>query len=447
MQKKFFLLPVFIIFFLFSGSVKVFANVYKISFVSQVQTLDVGATSSAIKVEVEDQDSTTTKATETIYLNLATSGSGEFSSNSTTWKSVATLPSDYSTSSIFISSSSASRSFYYKGLSEGQQTLTVSAKSKSGIVYGDIQQTINIGVVASSTPDPDPIPNQNNSAPTSTVSNTQTVTKIVTRTVYISTHSDPEDLTDYDPNSSLESGAGRERLSYVGVPVEFSEKHRFSKSSMAGQATFIWSFGDGFEASGENTTHTYKYPGEYNVILNGLSQDSHSVSRTKVVILAPNITLDLLPEGIVVSNKNNKEMNLGDWKLAGESNNFIFAKDTILGAGKSITLSYDDTKLGFSNIISLKNPSDKIVLSDEFKNEIAAAPAKTEISVNKKIDATVPEVSKVENKIINTATVFEAVNATSSTSTVTIAVAEKPVGFFGHIWGGFTKIAKIFYNF
>ncbi len=52
---------IFIINFVFVNNV--YASVYKISFVSETQTLEVGQVSGPIKIEAEDQDSTTTKAT------------------------------------------------------------------------------------------------------------------------------------------------------------------------------------------------------------------------------------------------------------------------------------------------------------------------------------------------------------------------------------------------
>jgi len=265
----FFLSLVFIYGFLFINNT--FAVVNKLSFITDIQTLDVGQVSNSIKVQTEDQNGTTTTANETIYLNLSTSGDGEFSSNGSNWKAIATLQNNFSTSSIYISSSSASRTFYYKGLSSGQHKITVSAKSKSGIVFGDIDQIVNIGIISTSTSG-----SENNSESTTSTTSTSTTTpntssqntRVITRTVYVSTHSGEEDLSNYEEKNAFQISAGRERLASVGSPVEFDSKYTLLQSGQC-LANFKWSFGDGFDATGKDVKHTYKYPGEYQVILNG----------------------------------------------------------------------------------------------------------------------------------------------------------------------------------
>lgn len=82
----------------------------------------------------------------------------------------------------------------------------------------------------------------------------------------ISVHSSVEDISDYKDNSGhLKVSAGRERLTYVGFPVEFRIESNINSSQTL---DCNWSFGDGFSQVGRNVFHTYKNAGEYILVLN-----------------------------------------------------------------------------------------------------------------------------------------------------------------------------------
>ncbi len=396
---------IFIINFVFVNNV--YASVYKISFVSETQTLEVGQVSGPIKIEAEDQDSTTTKATETIYLNLSTSGNGEFSSNKDTWKSITTLSGGFSTSSVYISSGNSSRSFYYKGLTDGQHTITVSAKSKSGIVFDSVEQIINIGTVSSNictsftysewgiclsdtqertiltqTPDgcsggsPELTQSCTTSSTSTTTSTTTQTTKVVKRIVYVSAHSTEEDLSDYNEKTAFETSAGRERTTLVGSPIEFDAKYKLSQNIQC-TPTFKWSYGDGLSAEGKIVNHTYKYPGEYQVVLNGVCGDYISVSRTIVKVNFPNVSVTNLANGDVeITNKNNIEINIGKWKINNGQKDFVFPEDTIISAGNKIIISKEDiftapSLYGFVLPVGNSSSSVRISMSNPMGREIA----------------------------------------------------------------------------
>lgn len=371
----------------------VFASVDKVVFVSEIQNLDIGQISGPIKIQTEDQSGATTTASETIYLNLSTSGDGEFSSNKDTWKKIVTLSSNFSTSSIYISSGNSSRSFYYKGFTDGQHKITVSAKSKSGIVFDNIEQIINIGTlplvicssftysewgtcssniqtrtvltsIPSNCTEGSPVLLQSctiTSIPipttSSTTSTSNTITVIKTRIIYVSSHSGTEDLSDYEEKTLFEAKAGRERVTSVGSPIEFDAKYTLLQKDQC-TPIFNWSFGDGLEAVGKKVTHTYKYPGEYLVVLNGSCGGYNSISRTIVRVITPNITfLGFLNGDVEIINNAKTEINIGFWKIKGLQRDFIFPQDTIIGANNKIILSKEDFNVGSSlERISLNNP-------------------------------------------------------------------------------------------
>ena len=203
----------------------------------------------------------------------------------------------------------------------------------------------------------------NSSTSTSTMASdtsnqdTQT-TKTVTRTVYISTHSSPEDLSNYEQKTPFETSAGRERMALVGSPIEFDAKYTLSQNNQC-SPNFNWSFGDGFGAIGKDTKHTYKYPGEYRVVLNGSCWENNSISRTMVEVVSPNISISNLPSGDTeITNNGKVEANIGNWKIKSIQKEFTFPQDTIIGANSKITLSKEDFDNGSSTtMISLNNPS------------------------------------------------------------------------------------------
>ena len=369
--NKFFLVTAFIVAgLLFSG--KAFADVTKIVFTTDPQSISSGQVSGPISIQLQDDSGAVQKAGETIYLNLSSSGSGEFSSNNSTWKPLPTLSSDFSTSSIYISTNSSNRTFYYKGLASGKYAITVSAKSRSGAVFNSISQDIGIDVnlpsestttdLVATTTDNTGDSQDDTSTPTdSTDQGTQIITKTVTK--YISVHSSPEDLSPYEENSSFNIYAGRERLAYVGTPIKFVAKYKNARGSDCIDSNFNWSFGDGTKGFGINTEHVYKFAGDYNVVLNGSCGVKDSVSRTAVKVLKPYITMIFLPSGdLEFNNLGKTEINLGDWKVNGNSGSFEIPTDTIVDAGKQIIIPREYSRIDFGlNGISLFDPSGSLI--------------------------------------------------------------------------------------
>jgi len=198
-------------------------------------------------------------------------------------------------------------------------------------------------------------------------------------TVNFSTHSNPEELSGYNDVNIFEITAGRERMTSVGTPLEFDAKYSLFQKDQC-TPYFKWSFGDGFEVMGKNTEHTYKYSGEYQVVLNGNCGDYDSISRTTVKVVLPNVSISNLMNGdIEITNNDQIEINIGNWKIIpvfkvggstelSEKKDFIFPQDTIIGANKKIILSKND--LGYSFLterISLNNPSGKEVVFIDIK--------------------------------------------------------------------------------
>ncbi|MDD4803979.1 MAG: PKD domain-containing protein [Candidatus Pacebacteria bacterium] len=176
------------------------------------------------------------------------------------------------------------------------------------------------------------------STSTSTVATTTVITKIVN---HYSTHYVSEDLSDYVEEESLKISAGRERIAYVGTPINFTAKNNKDGKKL----DFKWSFGDATENKGNEISHIYKYPGEYVVVLNAQYNGEKAVSRTNVKVLEPKITLLINQNSLEITNNGDDEINIGDWKIKGSQSEFLIPRDTIISPKNKVVLSLSD--IGF----------------------------------------------------------------------------------------------------
>jgi hypothetical protein len=202
--------------------------------------------------------------------------------------------------------------------------------SKISVVFSDDEEDPGGGTSTTTATTTDPI----------IATTTATTTTITTPTapIVISVHYIQESVSDYEePINIFELGVGRDRLSYVGSPVNFQAKYKTSNDLKGKTPKYIWSLGDGFISSDKEVTHTYKYPGDYNVVLNASIGDINSVSRTKVKVLIPELLLSITTGGDVdITNRGNNEINLYGLKLKSENKEYSFPLDTIISAKSSV---------------------------------------------------------------------------------------------------------------
>ncbi len=233
-----------------------------------------------------------------------------------------------------------------------------------------------------------------------TASTTETAaatTTVIIHNVYLSAHDSPEDISAYDDGAnSLSISAGRERLSYVGVPVLFSAKHKALASFPWSSCDVSWSFGDGFSANSGEVSHTYKHPGIYAVILSAHCGDMSATARTAVKVLVPNLSLAISADAAIeVTNRGSSEINLGGWKLQSDAGQFSFPRNTILAPEGTITLSREDMAwpLRFQDIF-LANPSATNVVSIR-GNENIAQPSAISSNIEADLGMSVAEAEHV----------------------------------------------------
>lgn len=291
---------------------------------------------------------------------------------------------------------------------------------------------------------------------TATTTNTQVVTKTIVK--YVSTHSSPEDLSEYSGISKFEISAGRERVGYVGTPIKFNAKNNLSKNS---SCSYAWVYGDGSKDIGQSISHVYKFPGEYNVVLNGDCGDGAAVSRTKVKILRPEINFNLISSGdLDIYNFGKMEINMGGWMVESSSTKFIFPEDTIISASGKITIPKEYSKVYTNNneIINLINPSDEIVSSIKgyIINNEPVVPSSTE-SLNIKISK--EEVENFKNAFLQnskeaspklTLDMVTPKNISETAAVFDSVKNEETKGFWKNLFGlpvkGIKAVARVFYD-
>ena len=291
----------------------------------------------------------------------------------------------------------------------------------------------------------------------------------------ISLHSSEEDLSDYNDGSSLlEVSAGRERITYIGVPIEFVAKYKIDKSIEGRSPNFSWSFGDGISTDGEKVVHSYKFLGDYNVVLNAEIGDEKSVSRTSVRVLSPDISIKTLIDGdMEVKNNGKVEINLGSWTINVLLSRFVFPKDTIVGPGKSIILSRDNTKIiiNDNDLLRLVNPTggevvsvrhnSSLVLENSVKNSqtiediLGISQEKAEsLILDYKKSLVEKNTIKSEEKVVVISTTKKADDEEVATQTASVVESTIPgnststSGFWNNFVGrGLKSFARIFYDF
>ena len=307
------------------------AQVSKIAFTTEPQTVKPGELSGPLTIQTQDSAGSSYKTPETIDLEfISTSPSGEF------------LGSTGNPVTKTMSTNTSNRTFYYRDFGLGVFALIVNAKGRASGVTWSAEQTITVSNSVSTT---------TTSGATSTVPVASSGTTPNTSIVIISTHYSAALLTNTEADTEFEVGAGRSRMSTVGTPIEFNAN---TNASYTKNIDFKWSFGDGATGTGQILNHTYTYPGEYAVVLNASGPDGQAVSRTNVRIVPPELSISFVsPERIEITNNSKNETNLFGRAIVSGSQIFVFPKDTIVKAGQRISFGGHITGLtpfGPSNV-------------------------------------------------------------------------------------------------
>jgi competence ComEA-like helix-hairpin-helix protein len=225
-----------------------------------------------------------------------------------------------------------------------------------------------------------------------------------------STHYSAAPITNTTQTSRVSVGAGRDRVGVVGSPLEF--KAEGSKANDR-QSMYVWNFGDGTSGNGPLTTHVYEYPGEYVVVLSANLSEGEAIARVNVKIVDSGLSItSASPERIEIKNNSTHEANLFGRALVVGEKVFIFPRDTIIKAGRSISFSYKATGLrpnglyevglivlgedrGQKNLVS-KVEEEKLRQKEKILGEIHELKERLAAKTRLQIQPSVPEVDTEE---------------------------------------------------
>ncbi len=167
-----------------------------------------------------------------------------------------------------------------------------------------------------------------------------------------SSHSGQNSLSNFIKAVNLKAGSGRVRYGIINSPIKFEALSNYeslikSEDNLKRNVRYEWSFGDTGASLRENPTHYYHHEGEYNIVLNARFDGEQAISRNRIVIRRPNISIMLITSGehvdIMLENNSDFEVNFGYFflKLMDEDPEhrlYIFPEDTILNANSAILI-------------------------------------------------------------------------------------------------------------
>ncbi len=382
-------------------------GVSKIGFTTDEQSIKPNTLSGPLTIQTQDSGGSSVQTPETIDLEfLSTSPTGEF------------LGSNGNPVTTTMSKNTANRTFYYRDSGEGSFTITINATGRDTGEKWATNQKINVFSSA--------IPNtsgNNNNGEILGESTTSDSEPSATSGSMLPTYA--------TVSSQLEVTAGGDRLTSPGSPISFQaliKKNSVANSSL----TFSWSFGDGNVGEGALVTHMYQYPGDYAVVLNVRSGNTFAVSRLKVKVVEPQISVNQKDGYLEIVNNGNSEVNVFNWKVTSGTHSFIFQPDTIILAHSSIRLP--------NSLLKMKSSSDEgVVLRNFLGDKVFSASSP---NMNNKIALTeiMPKPSPVKSvvaaksvgAVLGEATTSEA--SISTTSEEMVYEVPESKGFIGRAW-------------
>ena len=321
--RKFLLIPLFLL----TLPIVSYAQVSKIVFTTEPQTVKPGEISGTITVQLQDSAGSSYKATETVDVEfLSSSASGEFLS-----------PSSENAVTKIISTGSANKNFRYRDSTKGTFTLTVKATGRTSGEVWNANQIITISDSASASTTTETTTEESSTA------NSTSVNQSSSSSGLSSSHYGAVSLSSLKTLPGFEVSAGRDRLGVAGSPLEFEVETNLEYKN---NSVFVWNFGDGSEGVGDVVSHTYLYPGEYALMLNVSGPKDKAVSRANVKIINPNFAITHASnERVEITNNAKNEASLFGRVLVAGGKIFVFPKDTIIKAGQKISFGANVTGL------------------------------------------------------------------------------------------------------
>lgn len=332
--------------FLLSLSVVFAADVSQFVFTSTGQTIKPNEISETLTVQAQDSAGVSVKLSQTGCLHLETSsGTGQFSSNSTNWESVTSLTMNKNTSN---------RNFYFKDSSTGNYTLTVKAALISCSDWTTEQWTATQNIIVSDS-------SQQQSSSQTQVSPTPGV----------------GETSAWPVEPQIYANAGEDKTGVAGADVYFSGLALGFEKQPIDNARFLWNFGDGAFKQGQNISHIYKYPGEYIVVLDVASGKYSASDRALIKIIPNQIKIsEANKELIKISNESSSVLDISGWYLRVGGKIFKLPASTLIRANSSLIIPSSNSGIEANNNAELLYPNGSLANSfASVKEHVSDVPA------------------------------------------------------------------------
>lgn len=329
-------------FFLPAVALGAVANIDRIVFVSDPQIVMPNTISKTLTIQTQNVNGEMETIDETSDLSVSVNSlTGQFNSNNTTWN-----PTDTFT----MSKNTGNKNFYYQDSVLGTYIITATLTTR---MTGKSWTTSQEIIISEEVLPP--------------VSEGEVLGVSTSTSATVSTHYVQENISTYkEPMNIFEVSAGRGRLGYIGMPVQFIVKAKISDDLQDKNCRYVWTFGDSTSANGERADHIYKYAGNYNVVLNGQCGSLKSVSRTTVKINDIDLGISSLSDGAVqIINNGSDEINLYGLTLVNNFQDYIIPIDTIIEGSGQVIFPKEYTKIDGSLGVALLDGSGKMIVVDE----------------------------------------------------------------------------------
>jgi len=131
-------------------------------------------------------------------------------------------------------------------------------------------------------------------------------------------------------NHALELDIEAPDIAYVNQPVDFGYTASGAGKTLMNSLNLYWNFGDTYISDQKEPVHSYAYPGEYIVVLEGEFGEQHAATYSTITVLPVLISVSTTTSGdILIHNNSPYEVDIGGYMLSGRQD-FVFPKNTIL---------------------------------------------------------------------------------------------------------------------
>jgi len=186
---------------------------------------------------------------------------------------------------------------------------------------------------------------------------------VVVKTVS-KTNSSGEKITLVPSKNELALTLVAPTIAYVNQQVSFRVQPSGIGETLMNSLTYQWSFGDTYSATGTDVSHSFGYPGEYVVAVEGFYARHRAVVLHTLTVLPVAFTISRADGGdIQIHNTAKYEIDLSGFRLKGDTE-LVMPQHTILLPNSTITIAPNRLETGSQKMIALYDTRGTVVASD-----------------------------------------------------------------------------------